>query len=183
LTPGPNNIIAMMIGFHYGYRKVLPHLMGVMVGFPVMLLLIGWVLQPIMQRYVWLFEGLKYLSMIYIVYIAWHIATAPTDLSSKRVSVRKPIGFWESVAFQWINPKAWAGALTTVTVYLPPEHFQEGLRIAAILSGATIALAISLWALAGRTLRRWLARPTWVRSFNGTMALMLIVSVGLMVWE
>jgi len=40
-TPGPNNIIALSIGFNYGYKKAIPHVFGVTIGFPVMLVLVG----------------------------------------------------------------------------------------------------------------------------------------------
>ncbi len=180
LTPGPNNIIAMAIGFHHGYRSVLPHLLGVTVGFPVMLLLIGWVLRPVMEQYAAWFALLKYLSIAYILYIAWHVATAPVEVSGPTDTRTVPITFWHSVAFQWVNPKAWAGALTTVTLYLPPEHYRSGLILAALFSAATIVAAISLWALMGRTIQHWLARPSQMRAFNITMALLLLVSVGMM---
>ncbi len=181
LTPGPNNVIAMAIGFNHGYRKVLPHLMGVTVGFPVMLLLIGLVLRPVMEQYHVVFALLKYTSIAYILYLAWRIAAAPVDASVLPGERKPPITFTQSVMFQWINPKAWAGALTTVTVYLPAEHYRTNLLIAALLSAVTIVLAISLWALMGRQIRHWLERPAQMRAFNITMAALLVISVGMMV--
>jgi threonine/homoserine/homoserine lactone efflux protein len=181
LTPGPNNIIAMAIGFNHGYRKVLPHLMGVTVGFPVMLLLIGLVLRPVMEQYPNVFLLLKYISVAYILYIAWKVATAPVDATMLPQERKPPITFLQSVLFQWINPKAWAGALTTVTVYMDPHHYRTSLLIAALLSAVTIVLAISLWALMGRQIRHWLERPAQMRAFNITMAALLVISVGMMV--
>ena len=181
LTPGPNNIIAMAIGFNHGYRKVLPHLMGVTVGFPVMLLLIGLVLRPVMEQYLWLFNLLKFLSIAYILYLAWRIATAPVDAAMLPEERKPPITFTQSVLFQWINPKAWAGALTTVTVYMDPDHYRTSLLIAALLSAVTIVLAISLWALMGRQIKHWLERPVQMRAFNIIMAALLVISVGMMV--
>jgi threonine/homoserine/homoserine lactone efflux protein len=181
LTPGPNNIIAMAIGFNHGYRKVLPHLAGVTVGFPVMLLLIGLVVRPVMEQYSVLFDLLKYASVAYILYIAWHVASAPVDARILPEERKPPITFVQSVMFQWINPKAWAGALTTVTVYMIPEHYRTSLLIAALLSAVTIVGAISLWALMGRQIKHFLDRPAQMRAFNVTMALLLLVSVGMMV--
>ncbi len=181
LTPGPNNVIAMAIGFNHGYRRVLPHLAGVTVGFPVMLLLIGLVLRPVMEQYRVVFALLKYASIAYILYIAWHIATAPVEGDILPRERKRPITFWQSMAFQWINPKAWAGALTTVTVYLAPEHYRTGLVIAALLSAGTIVIAISLWALMGKQIKRLLAHPRQMRIFNMVMAGLLLVSVGMMV--
>ncbi len=179
-TPGPNNIIAMTIGFNYGYRKVLPHLFGVLVGFPVMLLLIGFVLRPLMEHYTTAFWVLKSISILYILYLAWRIAAAPVDEALLPAERTPPITFWQSVAFQWINPKAWVGALTTVTVYMIPEHFRMSLLIAVFLSMLSIAGAISMWALIGRQIKRFLSHPKQVRVFNITMAGLLLVAVGMM---
>jgi len=181
LTPGPNNIIAMAIGFNYGFRKVLPHLMGVTVGFPVMLLLIGLVLKPVMEQYEYVFNFLKYASIAYILYIAWQVAASPVDGSILSEERKPPITFPQSVLFQWVNPKAWAGALTTVTVYLDPDHYRTGLLVAAMLSAVTIIIAISLWALMGKQIKHFLDRPAQMRAFNLTMALLLLISVGMMV--
>ncbi len=182
LTPGPNNIIAMTIGFNHGYRKVLPHLFGVLVGFPVMLLLIGLVLRPLMDQYATAFLLLKYTSIAYVLYLAWRIATAPTDAEMLPEERTPPITFWQSVAFQWINPKAWAGALTTVTVYMIPEQYRTSLAIAVFLSMLSILVAISMWALIGKQIKRFLAHPKQVQVFNITMAGLLLVAVGMMVF-
>ncbi len=181
LTPGPNNIIAMTIGFNHGYRSALPHLFGVLVGFPVMLLLIGLVLRPLMDQYAGVFLVLKYASIAYVLYLAWRIAAAPTDAEILPEDRTPPITFWQSVAFQWVNPKAWAGALTTVTVYMLPEHYRMSLGIAVLLSMLSIVVAISMWAVIGKQIKRFLAHPNHVRMFNIAMAGLLLVAVGMMV--
>ncbi len=182
LTPGPNNIIAMTIGFNHGYKKVFPHLFGVLVGFPTMLLLIGLVLRPLMREYVALFLMLKYISIAYVIYLAWQIATTSTNeeiLSQKQI---KPITFWQSVAFQWINPKAWAGALTTINVYIISKHYWMSLSIAIMLSMLSIFVAILLWAVIGKQIKRFLMHPKQVRIFNITMAILLLIAVAMMLF-
>ncbi len=181
LTPGPNNIIAMSIGFNHGYRKVFPHLFGVLVGFPVMLLLIGLILRPLMEQYITAFLLLKYASIAYVFYLAWRIATTPVDkeiVSEKKIT---PITFWQSVAFQWINPKAWAGALITINVYIIPEHYRMSLLIAVILSMLSIFIAILSWTLIGKQIKRFLMHPKYVKIFNISMAVLLLVAVGMMI--
>jgi len=180
LTPGPNNIIAMAIGFNHGYRKVIPHLLGVLVGFPMMLLMIGLVLRPLMEQYTTAFLILKYASVAYILYLAWKIATAPTNEDLLPEERTPPITFWQSVAFQWINPKAWAGALTTVTVYMLQDHYRASLMVAVVLSMLSILTAISMWTLIGKQIKRFLSDPTHVRIFNVSMAVLLLVAVGMM---
>ena len=149
-TPGPNNIIAMSIGFSWGFKRVIPHLFGVTVGFPIMLLLIGFVLKPILEQYSTVFNILKLLSAGYIIYLAYKIATSPTSFNE--ADTKKPISFIESLAFQWINPKAWAGAMATVTLYIPKDNYSFGLIVATITSAITIVFAISLWGYLGKKL-------------------------------
>jgi len=180
-TPGPNNIIAMGIGFNWGFKKVLPHLLGVTVGFPIMLLLIGFILKPILEQYTTLFTFLRYLSGSYIFYLAYKIATAPVELNEQEH--KKPITFLESMAFQWINPKAWAGAMATVTLYIPKDNYTFGLIIAAISSGVTIIFAIALWGYMGKKIKRVFSKKSHVRLFNYIMAIALIFSVFMMLFK
>ena len=178
-TPGPNNIIAMGIGFNWGFKKVLPHIFGVTVGFPIMLLALGFILKPILEQHTVFFLILKYLSGVYIFYLAYKIATAPVTLNEQ--DNKKPINFFESMAFQWINPKAWAGALATITLYIPKESFTFGLIIASICSAITIVFAIALWGYMGKKIKLLLSQENHIRLFNYTMAIVLCISVLMMI--
>jgi len=177
-TPGPNNIIAMSIGFSWGFKYVIPHIFGVSIGFPIMLLLIGFILKPILEQNTIIFDVLKLLSTGYIIYLAYKIATSPT--SFKESNTKKPISFVESLAFQWINPKAWAGALATITLYIPPNNYTTGLIIATISSAITIIFAISLWGYLGKKIKLFLSKPSHIKTFNYTMSITLLISVGMM---
>ena len=180
-TPGPNNIIAMSIGFSWGFKKVIPHILGVTVGFPIMLLLIGFVLKPILEQHSTIFNILKILSTGYIIYLAYKIATSPTSFDE--IDTKKPISFVESLAFQWINPKAWAGAMATVTLYIPKENYTFGLMVATITSAVTIVFAISLWGYLGKKIKLFLSKPHHIRTFNYTMATALLFSVAMMLFK
>ena len=178
-TPGPNNIIAMSIGFSWGFKRVIPHIFGVTIGFPIMLLLIGFILKPILEQHSAVFNILKLLSAGYIIYLAYKIATSPTSFDE--TSTKKPISFVESLAFQWINPKAWAGAMATVTLYIPQNSYTFGLIVATISSAITIIFAISLWGYLGKKIKLFLSKPSHIKRFNYIMATALIISVGMMV--
>jgi len=177
-TPGPNNIIAMGIGFNWGFKRVIPHILGVTVGFPIMLLLIGFVLKPILEQHHSILLILKYLSGAYILYLAYKIATAPLNVDEQEH--KKPITFFESVAFQWINPKGWAGALATITLYIPQSQFSFGLIVAAVCSAITIVFAIALWGYMGKKIKLLLSQESHIKLFNYTMALLLSLSVFMM---
>jgi len=179
-TPGPNNILALSIGFSHGYRGTLPHIFGVAFGFPVMLLAIGLFLKPLMDRYPMLFDLLRYLSIAVVLWIAWRVATASGE--KHQVASRPPITFWQSVVLQWINPKAWAGALTIVTIYTRPERYIFSLFAAAFVTIFMTFAAVSLWSLSGNVLNRLMRDPVTIRRFNLLMAFLLILSVGMMLF-
>ena len=174
-TPGPNNIIALGIGFNWGFKKVIPHIFGVTIGFPVMLLLIGFLLKPILEKYSLIFTVLKFISAIYILYLAYKIATAPIEIDEQ--NSKKPITFLESLAFQWINPKAWAGALATITLYIPKDNYNLALILAAITSAISIIFAIALWGYMGKKIKILLSKKSHVKLFNYIMAITLCLSV------
>jgi len=41
ITPGPNNLMLMASGANFGFRRTIPHMLGVGLGFTLMVLLVG----------------------------------------------------------------------------------------------------------------------------------------------
>ncbi len=182
-TPGPNNLLALAIGFGHGFRRAIPHIMGVTLGFPLMLLAIGLFVRPLMERMPLLFELLRYASLAFVLYLAWKVATAPVGQEHSAQESSAPVTFGQSLLLQWINPKAWAAALSIVTLYTRPEHFTSDLFAAAFVTIFMLLPAVSLWAVSGRVIQRFLRRPRSVRRFNRLMATLLVLSVGMMLFE
>ncbi len=180
-TPGPNNIIALNIGFNFGFKKVVPHIFGVAVGFPIMLLVVAILVENILYKYQYIFVILKYLSSIYLLYLAYIIATSSTDI--KKDINFKPISFYESLLFQWINPKAWAGAIATISLYIPHEIFRYALNIAALTSAVVIIFAISLWAYLGQSVKLFFKNSQEIRFFNYISSSLLILSIILILFS
>lgn len=78
VTPGPNNIMVMSAGASVGIRKSLPLLMGICVGFTLMLLLVGLGFGQLFTRFPELHMFIKCAGTLYLLYLAWLIAR-PTD--------------------------------------------------------------------------------------------------------
>lgn len=171
ITPGPNNLMLLASGTHFGWRRSLPHLLGISFGFGVMLALVGLGLGEVFQRAPWLHEVLKWASLAYLLYLAWRVATAAPPRDDGR-SEGRPMGFMAAALFQAVNPKAWAMALTAVTAY-------GGLGVWVITA---VFVAINLpccgsWAMLGAQMRRWLHRPRALQAFNWGAAGLMVVSV------
>jgi threonine/homoserine/homoserine lactone efflux protein len=170
LTPGPNNTIAMLTGAHRGLRAVLPHLLGVPVGFALMTALTGTGLGALLVALPAWNLALQACGTLYLLYLAWRLASSPVDAGSAGVQFRE-LTFLQSVAFQFSNPKAWALAFGTVTTFAA----QSGGRLAAVIAiwSVAILLSIGLWAATGQALIGLLASPARRRAFNVGVAALL----------
>src|SRR5882672_3861123 len=104
-TPGPNNVMLAASGARFGIRRTLPHLAGVTIGFPVMILLVGLGLASILLASPMLQLGMKIVSCAYLLWLALQIARSSGAGSDKNGA--KPMSFLQAAAFQWVNPKAW----------------------------------------------------------------------------
>ena len=102
ITPGPNNVMVTASGVNFGYKKTLPHILGITFGFPVMIVLIGLGLGSVFKSFPVIHHILKYIGATYLLYLAWKIATfSNVNNNGDR---NKPFTFWQAVIFQWINP-------------------------------------------------------------------------------
>lgn len=175
ITPGPNNLMLMTSGTNFGFRRTLPHLMGVALGFVLMIVLVGLGLAELFARYPVAHEVLKWVSVAYLLYLAWKVATAHPPRDGEEAG--RPLTFLQGLLFQWVNPKAWTMALTGVTVYMPPVDPWIGLALVAGLFGLVNLPCVGLWAAMGVKLRRWLGDAQRLRRFNVAAALLLVASL------
>ena len=181
-TPGPNNVMLMTSGLNFGVNKSLPHLFGVCLGFPSMVVMVGLGLGVIFAQYPVLHDVIKVLGIVYLIYLAWQIAHAKkTSLSGK---VSSPFTFMQAALFQWVNPKAWVMASTTIAVY---TSVAEDVLYQILLLAVAFALigfcSGSTWLFLGRGLKRFLTSDTHQILFNRVMATLLVASVFPAIYE
>jgi threonine/homoserine/homoserine lactone efflux protein len=176
ITPGPNNIMLMTSGVNFGIRPSLPHLAGICLGFPCMVLAIGLGLSTIFQTYPALHLVIKILGVTYLLYLSWLIANSSNKIEGKQLS--RPFSFIQAAAFQWVNPKGWimaVGAIATFT--LPAEDMTaQVLTIASVFLCVAFPCAI-VWLTFGVALKRILKNERQQKIFNITMALLLVASI------
>ena len=175
LTPGPNNLMLMASGANFGFRRSIPHMLGVSLGFTLMVLLVGIGLVQIFEAFPISYTLLKVVSLVYLLYLAWKIATA-APASSNADKTGTPMTFIQAALFQWVNPKAWTMALTAVSVY-SPSHSLTAVAFVAGVFGAINFPCIGVWTTMGQQLQRILTNPMRLRAFNVCMALLLVGSL------
>lgn len=175
VTPGPNNLMVMASGANFGYRRTVPHMLGIGTGFAVMVALVGMGLMQVFDLYPVVRQGLMAACAVYLLYLAWKIANAAPPEGS-REDAGRPMTFLQAAAFQWVNPKAWVMAMSAITLYAPDRSLGTVLVI-AVMFGLVCIPANSIWILLGQEVRRLLRRPRLLRAFNWTMAALLIGSL------
>ena len=181
-TPGPNNVMLMTSGLNFGINKSLPHLFGVCLGFPSMVVMVGLGLGVIFEQYPIIHDVIKVLGVLYLIYLAWQIAHAkPSAVSGKASS---PFTFLQAALFQWVNPKAWVMASTSIAVYTSAAEDV----LYQILLLATVFVLIgfcsgSTWLFLGKSLKRLLKSDAHRVLFNTVMASLLVASVFPAIYE
>jgi threonine/homoserine/homoserine lactone efflux protein len=181
-TPGPNNILVASSGVNFGFRATIPHIIGITFGFPVMLLVVGLGLAKIFIAVPMVHLAFKYISIAYLLYLSWRIATASAMGSTRGTA--KPLTFMQAAAFQWVNVKAWIIAVSAVTTYTVVNSSLP-LQISAIAVmdiGITLA-SVSCWTVFGHFLRDYLHTESRRRCFNYGMAGLLLLSIIPVFWE
>jgi threonine/homoserine/homoserine lactone efflux protein len=173
VTPGPNNLMLMASGANFGIRRSLPHLFGVVFGFVLMVILVGTGLIQVFEVFPQSYQLLRGFSIAYLSYLAWKIATAKPQ--SRRAG-SAPMNFLQAALFQWVNPKAWAMALTAVSIYAPSQNL-AAVALIALVFGLVNLPSIFLWVVIGSRLQRYLQNAVRLKVFNYTMALILIATL------
>jgi threonine/homoserine/homoserine lactone efflux protein len=175
-TPGPNNIMLLSSGVTYGFRRTVPHIMGVSFGFAFMVGAVGLGLAAVFIAYPMLQTILKYLGAAYLVYLAAVIAMSDATRPEESRG-RGPMSFWGAVAFQWVNAKGWVMVIGTITAYAAIARFPFNVVLQSVISFVMAVGSTVTWTLFGTALRPLLGSARTVRAFNIVMAILLLGSL------
>lgn len=184
VTPGPNNISLMMIASAHGAKKTIPQCFGVILGYPLMLFIIGCGLGGIFIKYPIIHSIIKTLGSCYILYMAWKIIHATID--DKHKTKGKPITFLQSLLFQWVNPKGLVTAISAVSAYTDIHSATPMLlqvAIVAIVAVLATSMGAIVWIFGGTIIKKLLKNNVHLKVFNCFMAALLVLSVLLIVLE
>ncbi len=174
-TPGPNNVVASYSGFNFGIVKTIPHILGVTLGFTslVLFLTIGLInvfkLFPIIQVI------MKYLGTLFLIYLAYKIATSTTSNETKK---ENPVKFIETFLFQYLNPKGVTVAIIVVSTYVElGENYVNYATQVIVLALLFSSTSITLWTFIGKFLRKFATNEKFIKYFNYVMSCLLLLSI------
>jgi threonine/homoserine/homoserine lactone efflux protein len=174
ITPGPNNVMLTASGANFGFRKTIPHILGIVAGFSVVLFGVCAGLDVVFTRWPAIQSVLRWVGAAYLVYLGWRILRSG---EAQDAQSRKPLTALEAAGFQFLNPKAWMMTLTAAAMFLPREL---GVLTASSYMVGIMAVTnlpcITVWALFGSSMRGFLARPAGRMTFNIVLSLALVAT-------
>ena len=173
VTPGPNNLMLMASGANFGIRRTMPHFLGIVFGWALMVILVGIGLVQVFDAYPASYEVLRWVSIVYLSYLAWKIAVSGSPRANAE---SRPLTILQAALFQWVNPKAWAMALTAVTVYAPSQSLAAVLLI-TLICGLINMPSIFVWVVLGSKLQKYLDQGRRLQVFNYSMAALLLATL------
>lgn len=189
ISPGPNNLMLTASGLNFGFLRSLPHMLGIMIGFPLMLLAIGAGTGFLFKELSGLKWLMQWLGVVYFLWFAAKIALAPVPATATPLEaathaagaaadkgIGRPLTLWQAATFQWINVKAWIMAVGAVTVYWTSSHSAQ-IGMMALLFAVVGIACNALWTLFGVVLGRVLRTALSRRIFNYAMAALLLLSL------
>ncbi len=178
ITPGPNNIMLLSSGLTFGFKRTIPHIGGIIVGFPFMLLLIGLGMGIIFEKYPIVLSVLKIVGILYLVWMAYKIATNTSTYDVKEEEDSKPFTFLQAAIFQWVNPKAWIMGVTAISIFITAKEDNYGqILILVFIFLLSAIVSCNTWALGGVVLKKFIKEEKSIRVFNIFMAVLLVASV------
>ncbi|MBL1405862.1 MAG: LysE family translocator [Rhizobiales bacterium] len=175
ITPGPNNLMLLSSGANFGFAKTLPHMFGISSGFSVLLICVGVGLGKMLEYYPPAFMALKVAGGSYLLFLAYKIATSGPIGEAENIG--KPMTFIQAALFQWVNPKAWVMAISSMSAYTSPDQYTLTVFVIALVFPLVNLPSVTCWAVFGTSMKGFLQNRVRLKYFNYLMASLLVISL------
>ena len=174
-SPGPNNIVTSYTSFNFGFKKTIPTMLGVVIGWMTLVILLQMGSGIIFKQFEKLQIIIKIFGSIYLLYMAYKLSSSET-ISGK--STAKPITFINTFFFQFINPKAIIYALLAISMFVDVQnnYLRDSLTLTAVFFFGAVGSQLT-WCLIGKYLRKFATSKKFIKNFNYSMSFLLIVCV------
>ena len=182
VTPGPNNLMVMASGAAFGFRRTLPHVLGIVGGFSLMLGSVSFGLGAIIKAYPLALDIVRYAGGLWMLWLAWQFVAPvlfpkPSSGSSETTASTRPLKAYEAAMFQWVNPKSWTIAVGTAGAYSGLAENPVGSTVVMLAVFLAVApLSNFLWVAAGQTVRKLLAEGPSAKVFSVAMGILIALT-------
>ncbi|MES2949729.1 MAG: LysE family translocator [Pseudomonadota bacterium] len=178
-TPGPNNTLSTALAANGGLRRAMPFVCAVPLGWGALLLVCAMGLGALVLAVPLLSWAVKIGGVAYLLWMAFKLSQSRQ--LSEADAAKLVVGFWQGVALQFVNIKAWMLALAIVGGWIAGRS-DPAQRMAVVLPTMLVFAFASnlLYATLGSLLQDWLRGPletgTRLLAFNRAMAVVLVVT-------
>ena len=170
VTPGPNNLLLMRSGAHFGIRRSTGHILGIQLGCMLLLVLCWLGVGAMLLALPGVFQLLRWACFAYLLWLAASILAdarakaaprdAPAAPARKAGPAGRPMHWYEASMFQLINPKAWMMAITMASAFYGAQAPQAvDIALAALAWVAIGTPSMLAWTVWGASIDRVLRRP------------------------
>ena len=174
ITPGPNNAMLTASGMKFGFVRTLPHAIGIPIGHILQIGLTCFGLAKLFLIYPQVQFYMKILCFLYLLYLGWKMIGS---FRMVQTETGRPLKFYEASLFQFINPKAWSIAVTVASGFFPSEeNIFIGVLFVTITAAVICFPAISLWALFGSGLRKFIKNSKIKKTIEYLLAILLFLT-------
>ena len=173
-TPGQNNTVASFSGFNFGIKKTIPLILGVWLGYTILVVLINFVLISTFIKYPLIQEVIRILGTFFLLYLAYKISFSLSSEEDKKIN---PVKFFDTFIFQFLNPKGVMAAIILISKFVIEEDYLNSSITVIVVCSLTALTSITTWAFFGKFLRNFATNNNFIKRFNYAMSLLLIVCI------
>jgi len=174
-SPGPNNIMTSYTAFNFGIKKSVPTMLGVVLGWTLLIIILQLGSIKVFEKYEIIQTVIKFLGSIYLVIMAYKLSFSKSTQENETIS--KPVTFWNTFFFQFVNPKSIIVGLTAISIFINQDTFIRDSIILTIVFFFLAVFSQAAWCLMGKYMRKFATSERFIRNFNYTMSFLLIVCV------
>ncbi len=178
-SPGPATISLMAAGASYGVRLPLPYLIGIIVGTTIVLVAVGTGITVALLTIPAIGSILIWISVAYILWLAYHIAAAPPR--SAPTAASSTFSLAGGALLGIANPKAWVAiAAVFASGHLADDTTTDAAAKVVLLTVMIVAIC-ALWLVGGASIAPLLRDPGRARVVNAVLAVALVGATALAV--
>jgi len=182
VTPGPNNLMLLASGANFGFRRTLPHMLGISIGMALLLTSVLAGLGELFSRFPVLQMLLRIAGVGYLLWLSWKILQTPPRSLQQGNDDARPFSFWQAVLFQFVNPKAWIMSITAVSSFTlaGEDYWTSGMLLVLVFAVVNLP-SVSVWAGFGSMMQQLLSTAARQVHFNRGMAALTAMTIVLIV--
>ena len=178
-SPGPVPLALAGVGASFGPRRGIPFLLGILSGIFVVMLLTTFGVATLLDASPVLKRTAQIAAFIYIVYIAWRVATGSTVDASMREA---PPSFRDGFLLNILNPKAYAALFAISSAFgLTMTNNFLSIGLTFFVTYFWIVVVDAAWLMTGGAVRPIAVHPSRGRWLRFALAGLMVAAAGLAV--